>query len=43
VILPVIVRKKKVYMNLGPFLKGYPESAVWINKYESIVNGNKEF
>jgi CRISPR/Cas system CMR-associated protein Cmr3 (group 5 of RAMP superfamily) len=28
VILPVIVRKKKVYMNLGPFLKGYPESAV---------------
>jgi len=41
--LPVIVRKKKVHMKLCLFQNGYPESAVWINKYKNIVNCNKEF
>jgi hypothetical protein len=38
----LIIERKKVHMNMCLILNGYRDRAVWIYKYESIVNGNKE-
>jgi hypothetical protein len=34
--------EKKVHMNMCLLLNGYRDRAVWIYKYKSIVNGDKE-